>query len=161
MNNTEESRRAFIKKSGVIFTTGTLGLMSLAGCDSAPDDMSNDPGDPVATGIAFSGNTLTVDLAIQTGLRSSGAFLLVNSVGGQAVKVFIVNKDGTDIKAFTSICTHQACDVNAYNSSTERIMCPCHGSEFDLDGSPVSGPAPSALEEYSVTRSGDVLTVTL
>ena len=153
----EQSRRAFIKKSGVLFATGTLGL-SLAACDSMENEDPDDPGSN--TGISLNGTTLSVDLGVQTGLQNSGGFLLIGTASGTAVNVFIVN-DGTEIKAFTAVCTHQSCNVNNYNPTTQRIICPCHGSEFDLNGNPQTGPAPSALEEYTVTRSGDTVTVSL
>lgn len=41
--------------------------------------------------------------------------------------------------AFSSVCTHQGCAVNAISGGT--INCPCHGSRFGLDGSVVTGPA--------------------
>lgn len=42
-------------------------------------------------------------------------------------------------------CTHLGCTINRTESN--RLVCPCHGSEFDLDGNAVKGPAYKSLEK--------------
>ena len=79
-------------------------------------------------------------------------------VGGCLVvpdaKVVVTQPTEGDFKAFTAVCTHQGCLVE---TSTEGdIPCPCHSSKFSLeDGSPVSGPATSALAAVEITVDGD------
>ena len=48
-----------------------------------------------------------------------------------------------DFKAFTAICTHQGCTVNAVADNV--ISCPCHGSQYDASGRIRKGPAPKNL----------------
>jgi len=67
--------------------------------------------------------------------------------------------DGGEFKAFTSTCTHQGYDVNSYNIGAQRFSCPCHGSQFNLEGTAVNGPATRPLATYAVTRNGDMLSV--
>jgi Rieske Fe-S protein len=56
--------------------------------------------------------------------------------------------------AFSSICTHEGCPVDAIENGT--INCPCHGSMFAIaDGAVVAGPAPSPLAPVEVTVDGD------
>ena len=55
--------------------------------------------------------------------------------------------DGT-LRAFSSECTHQACTVRPRGSF---LVCPCHGSTFDLDGNVVRGPARKPLPTFPVT----------
>ncbi|MEO8108120.1 MAG: Rieske (2Fe-2S) protein [Actinomycetes bacterium] len=56
--------------------------------------------------------------------------------------------------AFSSICTHQGCPVDAVENGT--INCPCHGSMFAVaDGAVVAGPAPSPLAPVEVSVDGD------
>ena len=46
-------------------------------------------------------------------------------------------------------CTHQGCQLQVQDSN--RIVCPCHGSEFaTADGSVLHGPAETPLKTYSV-----------
>ncbi len=159
------SRRIFLKHLGMIALTGTLGW-SLAACDTGGmegdgDEGRNTGGDPALNGIVATANKVTIDLSKVSRLRNAGGYLILINEDGHSVHVIVINVDGSTFKAFTSICTHQGCDVASYSSSTQRIICNCHGSEFDLNGNPVAGPAPSPLRSYPVTRSGDILTVTL
>ena len=63
-------------------------------------------------------------------------------------------KAGT-IVGLSAICTHQGCTVQPNGS---RLLCPCHGSVYGLDGSNISGPAPSPLPPVPVhVVSGQVL----
>ena len=57
--------------------------------------------------------------------------------------------------AYSAICTHQGCTV-AYNKSTKRLQCPCHGAEFDplKNGAPLGGPAQLPLTKLKVAIKG-------
>jgi Rieske Fe-S protein len=57
-------------------------------------------------------------------------------------------------KAFTSVCTHQQCQVANVEGGT--INCTCHGSKFDIsDGSVVRAPASQPLAAKPIKVSGD------
>lgn len=51
------------------------------------------------------------------------------------------------ILAYSAVCTHTACDLSEWNAEARHLLCPCHGSEFDVkDGARVmNGPAPRRL----------------
>jgi Rieske Fe-S protein len=52
------------------------------------------------------------------------------------------------VAAFSAICTHQGCTVNA---GGPRLHCPCHGSIYNaFTGTVIQGPAPSALPPLPV-----------
>lgn len=69
----------------------------------------------------------------------------------------IVAQDDSGVFAFSAICTHQGCKVDAPDS-TGTSTCPCHGSVFDGNGAVVKGPARTALAHYAVAIcSGRVL----
>ncbi|MEP6598172.1 MAG: Rieske (2Fe-2S) protein [Actinomycetota bacterium] len=61
-----------------------------------------------------------------------------------------------DIHAFSALCTHQGCTVDAVAAGT--IDCPCHGSMFDATtGAVISGPARRALASTPVVvRAGSI-----
>lgn len=62
------------------------------------------------------------------------------------------------VVAFSAICTHQGCTVNAGGAT---LHCPCHGSTFNaFTGANLSGPAPSPLAAISVTVSGGTVYAT-
>ncbi len=43
------------------------------------------------------------------------------------------------------ICPHLGCRFN-WNSSANKFLCPCHGSQFNFDGTHEAGPAPRGLD---------------
>lgn len=55
--------------------------------------------------------------------------------------------------AFSKICTHAGCPVSLYEQKTNRLLCPCHQSQFDvlLDAEPVFGPASRPLPQLPIT----------
>ena len=64
-------------------------------------------------------------------------------------RLFVFNEaDGLFV--ISSVCTHLGCNVKRGASG---FACPCHGSQFDDNGQVVKGPAPRALQWYSVSLS--------
>jgi cytochrome b6-f complex iron-sulfur subunit len=43
-----------------------------------------------------------------------------------------------------AVCTHLGCVV-PWNTSENKFMCPCHGSQYNAEGKVVRGPAPLSL----------------
>jgi cytochrome b6-f complex iron-sulfur subunit len=71
-----------------------------------------------------------------------------------AKRVCIV-REGNRVAAISTTCTHLGCIVAP---SATGFQCPCHGSQFDVDGNVTGGPAPKPLAWYgvSLTPSGDL-----
>lgn len=55
----------------------------------------------------------------------------------------IINQD-EKTKVLSSHCTHLGCTIN--QTENNRLVCPCHGSEYDLNGNVLKGPAYRSLE---------------
>jgi ubiquinol-cytochrome c reductase iron-sulfur subunit len=55
--------------------------------------------------------------------------------------------------AYTKVCTHVGCPTSLYEQRTNRILCPCHQSQFDAlhYARPVFGPATRALPQLPIT----------
>ena len=75
-------------------------------------------------------------------------------VGGgivvEPIKTVITQPTEGDYKAFSAVCTHQGCLVTKVEGG--RILCPCHGSAFDIStGAVVQGPATQPLPERAVS----------
>lgn len=51
--------------------------------------------------------------------------------------------------ALNGLCTHLDCLFD-WDLPDERFVCPCHGSQFDLHGNCLSGPAARNLDRYVV-----------
>ncbi len=56
-------------------------------------------------------------------------------------------------KGFSSVCPHAGCNVSEVTAG--KIICPCHGSEFNLDGTVAKGPAKTPLDAKAVSVKGD------
>ncbi len=70
----------------------------------------------------------------------------------------IIRKNGENITAFSSSCTHLGCKINSENEN--ELICPCHGSKFSFDGNPLVGPAVKPLKQLEIRKdkkSGEVI----
>lgn len=56
-------------------------------------------------------------------------------------------------KGFSSVCPHAGCNVSKITDG--KIVCPCHNSEFNLDGSVAQGPAKEPLTTKAISVRGD------
>ena len=58
-----------------------------------------------------------------------------------------------DYFAYSKICTHLGCPTSLFEQQTNRILCPCHQSQFDAMqyGKPIFGPAARALPQLPIT----------
>ncbi len=58
-----------------------------------------------------------------------------------------------DLYAYTKICSHVGCPTSLYEQRTNRILCPCHQSQFDAlhYGKPIFGPATRPLAQLPIT----------
>lgn len=97
--------------------------------------------------------SFSIDLTNSTyaSLNTKGAAQLVN-------QVYIINLDGTNFSAVSSICTHNGCTVG-FQSLSNGFVCPCHGATYTTAGVVTGGPAPSNLMTYTVTKNGNTLTI--
>ncbi len=58
-----------------------------------------------------------------------------------------------DYFAYSKICTHLGCPTSLFEQQTNRILCPCHQSQFLATewGKPIFGPAARALPQLPIT----------
>ena len=130
-----------------------VGVPVLAACGSdgstAVDPGTSGGGD-AATEPGSDGSGSGETLASAADVPVGGCFVV------SGAKVVVTQPTEGDFKAFSAVCTHQGCLVET--SSEGDIPCPCHSSKFSLeDGSPVSGPATSALAAVEITVDGDAI----
>lgn len=83
------------------------------------------------------------------------------SNGVNLQKDFIIIKNGDKIKVFSSRCSHLGCRINNVNQNI--FTCPCHGSQFDLNGNPIKGPAAKNLTalNYKIDKDKNLITISL
>lgn len=64
----------------------------------------------------------------------------------------LIIRSGDSIRALSLSCSHLGCKVEARPS---QLVCPCHGSRFDLEGNVLHGPATRALKALQVEVTAD------
>jgi cytochrome b6-f complex iron-sulfur subunit len=71
--------------------------------------------------------------------------------------VFVVRQK-SGFWALSSVCTHLGC-IARHDPEEQVIACPCHGSQFSLDGAVIHGPAPRPLQalELSLSPRGELV----
>ena len=84
-----------------------------------------------------------VGSAAQFSVPSSGdPGIVVQAVKGQ-------------FEAYDAVCPHAGCTVGYY-AHNQMLVCPCHGSEFQLTtGAVIAGPAPRGLTKLDVVEGPD------
>ncbi len=62
-----------------------------------------------------------------------------------------------DYFAYSKICTHLGCPTSLFEQQTNKILCPCHQSQFLATewGKPVFGPAARALPQLPITVNSE------
>ncbi|MBV8333218.1 MAG: ubiquinol-cytochrome c reductase iron-sulfur subunit [Candidatus Eremiobacteraeota bacterium] len=56
------------------------------------------------------------------------------------------------------ICPHLGCRP-IWSADANRFQCPCHGSQFDLDGAHLAGPAPRGMDPLPLREQSGVADV--
>ncbi len=70
-------------------------------------------------------------------------------------RVALVNVDG-EMYAVAEECTHERCPLSEGDLEGSLLVCPCHGSAFDVTtGRPANPPAFDPLALYAVRVDGD------
>jgi len=59
--------------------------------------------------------------------------------------------------AYSKICTHAGCPASLYEQQTNKLLCPCHQSQFAItdNARPVFGPATRRLPMLPITVDAD------
>jgi Rieske Fe-S protein len=71
----------------------------------------------------------------------------LNAAGDPTFGGFLTRDQGT-LRAFAITCPHLGCSY-AFDDGKRHFVCPCHGSEFALDGRVLHGPATSPLSHLT------------
>ncbi len=72
--------------------------------------------------------------------------------------VFVRRVPGEAPVALSTRCMHRGCEVEP---ATDRLVCPCHGSEYDLRGAVLQGPTQLPLEGFVVREVDGLLVIDL
>lgn len=140
------SRRDFIKRSavGVIAGGAMLTTTNLEAFTKAA----------AAKKAVFrrSGDDIVVKLSENTALSKTGGSVKIND------ELMLIRNSETTFLAVKTICSHKGCDVELEG---DKFVCPCHGSEYTMDGKVTQGPAKDNLKTFETIFDSDKGTVTI
>jgi Rieske Fe-S protein len=97
------------------------------------------------------GGTLVIPL---TALEGVGGAFVAHPRSHRPV--YVARSRSGELVALHAQCTHQGCQPEPV---AERLVCPCHGSEFALDGSVLEGPAERPLTRFPVMVDGSQIKI--
>ena len=133
----DPTRRRVMKTAGVAGTVAVIGgsVAATSGCSPEEEEAAK----------TQDANLPAADVPVGSGTVIEDTYVITQP------------KDG-EFFAFSSVCTHQGCQVTRITE--EAIICPCHSSNFSVTtGEVISGPAEEPLPKYEVSESGGTLTV--
>jgi thiosulfate dehydrogenase [quinone] large subunit len=87
--------------------------------------------------------TTNVDVS---SITADGESIVTPSNGPDGAPILIVRRSAEEYLALSMQCTHEGCPINPPVRGV--MMCPCHGSQFDLSGQVRRGPAQYPLGRY-------------
>lgn len=139
-----QSRRKVIVCAGLGLAATVVAACSTYGKNSAASTASSAPADAgtsaaPGTSAPSGAITKTADVPVGSGVIV-GDVVVTQAVAG-------------DFKGFSSVCTHSGCNVSEITDG--KIVCPCHGSKFNLDGTVDQGPAKTSLDAKAISVKGD------
>jgi Rieske Fe-S protein len=141
-----ENRREFLTRcAGALAGITIVGMAAplLQGCEPSmtrPIDSRPVGGTPTGNGgVTFDVSSLDAD----------GKSLVTTRKGPDGKHILLVRQSATTYLAVSMSCTHQGCEVDPPRNGV--MNCPCHGSQFDLSGTNIAGPAPTPLKRYEAT----------
>lgn len=72
---------------------------------------------------------------------------------------YIIVTQNNSTSVYSAHCTHLGCKIDKLEG--DRFVCPCHGSQYDLQGKVLKGPAYKNLKEIPFTLSADGDNITI
>ena len=135
-------RRTFLKRARNVSLGVAVGgcLPWVSGCAGVP-----------YADFRRSGNVLRVPRAA---FATSPGVLL--NFPDEGMPIYVHRHGEGRYSAVLTRCTHQGCQADP---DQDRIRCPCHGSEYSLDGRVLQGPAERSLTRYAISVEGDEILV--
>jgi Rieske Fe-S protein len=145
---TRPDRRAVL--AGGVLASVTASLTAACGPAVPPsgDTAGFAPGRPVGGAVAGGPGTV---------LGPADAVPRGGGVVYDRLAVVVTRSPAGALRGFSAVCPHDGCLVSEVTDAA--IVCPCHGSRFDLDGAVTRGPAlgPLAARPVRVDRGQLVL----
>lgn len=131
------TRRAHLCWWGKLLTSSAV--LALPSCQA--------PSDPLPTPSTF--ESLVLSFEHYPALKEIGGVATVDQPE-LLLSLILVRLDANRLISLWRICPHGACDVT-FERAAQELVCPCHGSRFDVDGNLLLGPAERPLTSYATS----------
>jgi Rieske Fe-S protein len=140
------SRRDFIKKSALGIVVGGTVLSSF--------DIAAIAANSTKGKFSRIGGDIVINLkdAKNSDLAKVGGGIFLDD------EDMLVRISQTKFVALSLICKHKGCTVELEGN---KFVCPCHGSEYAIDGKVIEGPAKKNLDTYKTIYNPEKGTVTV
>jgi cytochrome b6-f complex iron-sulfur subunit len=160
MDNSLEERSAGsgITRRNFLKTAWVSGLALISGFGLGGCGAKKAPAGQVSTSMSGNGLTLDLNLPANKALADVGGTLALDANALDPSGIFVYRSSQTEVDAMSRKCTHLGCQVAAFANGVAK--CPCHGSQFDLNGQVLNGPASKPLTRYKASLEGTVITIT-
>lgn len=152
MANDTISRRNFLEKALGATMAATVAPSLL----KATDAFANGGAEPMGSLVLNLAETKFTKLK-----NVNGSIIYTPPAPNSSRKMVITRVDASTFSAVSSVCTHSGCQVDPYDASTQRIICGCHGSRYDVNGVVKQGPAATALKKYQSQYDSTANTLTI
>ena len=144
MNRRESDRRGLDRRGFVQIAAGAIFASSLGACASLQT-------------VPVQSRSGVIRLAVgdYPQLERVGGFLRIQPPALEHHLV-VLSQEGGGYAVVSPVCTHRGCTVDV---ASDRLACPCHGSEYDRAGQVLKGPAERSLERYpaELTPGGELV----
>jgi ubiquinol-cytochrome c reductase iron-sulfur subunit len=145
-------------RDNILFRTG----WDPAGNGGRPVRLTREDGTPIRPEDVSIGGQITVFPGIPGGATNEHAdspTLLIHLRSDDAARsreqAKPVNEGAQweNFVAYSKICTHAGCPASLYEQQTNRLLCPCHQSQFLItdNARPIFGPATRSLPQLPIT----------
>lgn len=140
------SRRQMLRQSTLV--AGSLCTCQVLHAFTGKSDCCNTP-DLEPESCRIDDDRITIDLTKSLSISEPGHAAIV-SCPDKKIELIIVHSEVNRFVALSRFCTHGR-QVLSYNHQRRLLQCNSYNhSLFDLDGEVWKGPAPKALDSYSV-----------
>jgi cytochrome b6-f complex iron-sulfur subunit len=139
------SRRDFIKKTALGAVIGSAAIsgfnMNIFSAQSSKKAV-----------VKKSGDDLVVKLVENPDLAAVGGHVSITD------DIMLIRMDESKFLAVSTICRHKGCTVELEG---DKFVCPCHGSEYTLQGKVTQGPSKDNLKTFETTFDSKAGTITV
>ena len=142
---TTTSRREFLKQAGT--------LSACVCCFGALNVL-----DSCSTTKGIAGSETNDMVSVPASSFNDKNYLVVQTKKYEE-PIFVAKQPDGSFMALSMKCTHKGCTVKVPEENTNKMVCPCHGSQFSTQGNVLKGPATQPLPSFNVTTESQLVIV--